>query len=90
MLKGSYAYNAWGDENWWRIFNYTFPAQWTVDLSYGFGTPIFAEDTNRVGLKCKGRTFGKNSSDGYGIWADGTDVVGRMYMEITMYMNIRY
>lgn len=89
IAKATYLSNCWGDEQWWRTFNFTFPHQWTFDLAYGFKTPLFMEDTNRIGIKMKGRSFGPNSSDAYKIWPTGTVLDGKTYMEITLYMNIR-
>lgn len=89
IASGTYAKDKWGPEEWWRTFNMTFPAQWTVDLGYGFGTPSFIEPTNRVGLKWQGRTFGEvgESDDPWG--AISGSFVDQTYSEVTMYFNIR-
>jgi len=87
IASGSYAKDKWGPEEWWRTFNATFPAQWTVDLGYGFGTPSFVEPTNRIGLKWQGRTFGETSDDPWD--AVAVPILDQTYSEVTMYFNIR-
>lgn len=90
LLTVSYENNKWGEQEWYRTFNITFPSQWTVDLAYGFTKPSLLESTNRVGIKWVGKSFDSNSSDGYGIWNTGTKVDGKVYSEVTLYANVRF
>lgn len=85
MVSGSYERDAFGPEDWYRNFNITYPAQWTIDLGYGFGTPSFLEATNRVGVTWQGKTFGE--TDPYG--AVAKPIEDKSYSELTVYFNIR-
>lgn len=88
IASADFSFNKWGPENWWRNFNYTFPLQYTVDVAYGFGKPSFLDSANRVGVRVKGRNFGKYSSDAYGALPSGMGVADAMYMEVATYFNI--
>lgn len=88
IAEGSIATNDWGTENWWRDFNQTFPLQYTVDIAYGFKKPSFLDKTNRFGVRAKGRTYGKYSSDAYTALPKGAAMDGSHYMELTTYFNI--
>ncbi len=85
----NWSFNAWGPEGWWRNFNMTFPLQFSFDLAYGFGDqPSFLDSTNRIGIKVKGRKFGKYSDDSYNALPKGAVLNGSTYAEITTYINI--
>ncbi len=89
IASGTYSKDKWGPEAWWRTFNMTFPAQWQLDVGYGFGTPSFLEPTNRIGLKWQGRTFG-NALDSADPWSAVTaPIEDKTYSEVTVYFNIR-
>lgn len=87
MAFGEYYSNKWLEPAWTRTFNLTYPARWTVDLSYGFTKPVFTFRTNRAGLKWAGWTFGPYSSDPWNA-IPGTADDGKSYSELTMYWNI--
>ena len=87
MAFGEYYSNKWLEPAWTRTFNLTYPARWTVDLSYGFTTPSFSFRTNRVGAKWAGWTFGPYSSDPWNA-VTGTADEGKSYSELTLYWNI--
>ena len=67
----------------------TFPLQFTIDIAYGFNDkPSFLDSTNRIGVKIKGRKFGKYSQDSYNALPKGSVVNGSAFAEITTYVNI--
>ena len=80
----------WLEPAWVRGFNTTWPAQWNLDVSYGFDTPLFAKATNRVGVKWQGWKFGEYSSDPWNIYGGSPDPDGREYSELSMYVNVTY
>ena len=88
MVKGDLSVNAWGEEEWWRNFNQTFPLQYGLDVAYGFSKPIFAEATNRIGMNIKGAVFGEHSSDAYNALPKGIKMDGANYMELSVYCNL--
>ncbi len=90
LLDGSWIADKWLEPEWVRGFNFTWPAQWNVDASYGFETPLFAKATNRVGAKWQGWRFGEYSKDPWKAFPDGTDLDGKEYSELTLYFNIAY
>lgn len=90
--------NDFGPESWWHNANNTFPLQFALDVAYGFSKPSFLDNSNRVGLKVVGRTFGDTSADPYGALPSSAyknnDTAagfkdGVMYMEITGYCSLR-
>ena len=85
----NWSFNAWGPESWWRNFNMTFPLQFSFDIAYGFDDkPSFLDSTNRIGVKIKGRKFGKYSQDSYNALPKNSVVNGSAFAEITTYVNI--
>lgn len=91
IVAGTYYNNCWGPENWWRIFNKTFPAQYSLDIGYSFkNNPSFLEGKNRIGLKIDGRIFDENSADPYGALPSGVSLIDSHYIEITTYFNIGF
>lgn len=87
MTAFTYSRNAWGAQDWYRTFNQTFPAQWQLDLACGFGSPSFLDNSNRVGVKWQGWTYGEYSADPYD--AVSAPFSGKTYSEVTVYFNIR-
>ncbi len=90
MLDGAWVADKWLEPAWVRGFNTTWPAQWNLDVSYGFDTPLFAKATNRVGVKWQGWKFGEYSSDPWNIYGGSPDPDGREYSELSMYVNVTY
>lgn len=87
MAFGEYYSNKWLEPAWVRTFNLTYPARWTMDLSYGFTKPVFTFRTNRAGVKWAGWTFGPYSSDPWNA-IPGTADNGKSYSELTLYWNV--
>lgn len=81
MLDTQLDLSSWGPETWYRQFNITYPAQWTVDLSYGFESPSFLSRTGRIGIRSEGRVFGDFSADDEP--SDGYALVTTVYTEIS-------
>ena len=88
IFQGALGLNAWGEEEWWRNFNQTFPLQYSLDIAYGFDKPAFGDAKNRIGMKVQGCTFGDESSDAYLCLPNGLELSGANYLEASLYFNI--
>lgn len=82
MIKTSMDFDAWGDADWMRQLNITYPLQWTLDVSYGFDIPSFLDSQNRIGMRWKGRTYDEYSAD----TANGAD----WKMELLAYLSFSW
>jgi hypothetical protein len=81
-------FDYWGPEEWYQTFGYTYPAQWTVDLAYGFTKPLFSTSSNRIGIKWQGLTFGEDSGDLAADLFDSSDIDGFSYSEVSLYFRM--
>jgi len=63
LLEGSFAKNSWGPFGWQREWNFGYPTMWMAGAAWGLKPLSFLTDSDRIGLRFSGKTFGDYSGD---------------------------
>lgn len=63
VFEGSWAKDSWGPFGWQREWNFGYPTMWMAGVAWGLKPVSFLTDSDRIGVRWSGKTFGSYSGD---------------------------